>query len=375
MRFEIEKSSVKVDNELSKDLTTIIGNSTKNITPFMNLFWQEQKKILASNSTGVRYHPMIIFYCLSLAAKSSACYEELRKSKILKLPSQRILRDYKNCIRPRSGFHEDIIEELNVQSNSYFDVQKYAVLLFDEMKITSNLVFDKVSGELIGYVDLGDPDVNFATLEKADNLASHTLIFMVRGVLYLCLTYFATDGIISYQLMPLLWEAVGLLEMSCNLWVIATTSDRASPNRRLFRMHKGLDGNADGDLCYRTTKLSPHNGQRKKDYEPTSLRGILASIYRYLTRKEHGKRLFIDQEFARLREALKAKQKELKKQGRGNKPNAMTALTEKEIDILYQKNVLGPSSPLALLNTVWLNMIHFGLRSCKEQRELKWGDV
>ena len=32
------------------------------------------------------------------------------------------------------------------------------------MKIKSNLVFDKHSGELIGFVDLGDPDTNFATL-------------------------------------------------------------------------------------------------------------------------------------------------------------------------------------------------------------------
>ncbi|KXJ11512.1 hypothetical protein AC249_AIPGENE22734 [Exaiptasia diaphana] len=68
--------------------------------------------------------------------------------------------------------------------------------------------------------------------------------------------------------------------------------------------------------------------------------GILASIDRYLTRKEYGKRLFIDQEFARLREALKAKQKKLKKQGRRNKPNATTALTDKEIDIIQYKKVL-----------------------------------
>ena len=95
----------------------------------MNLFWQEQKKILTNNSTGVRYHPMIIRYCLSLAAKSPACYEELRKSKILKLPSQRTLRDYRNCIRPHTGFHEDVIEELRVQSDGYFDVQRYVVLL------------------------------------------------------------------------------------------------------------------------------------------------------------------------------------------------------------------------------------------------------
>ena len=66
------------------------------------------------------------------------------------------------------------------------------------MKITSNLVFDKFTGELIGYVDLGDPDINFGTLEKADKLASHALVFMFRCVcteLKFSLAYFATDGI------------------------------------------------------------------------------------------------------------------------------------------------------------------------------------
>lgn len=63
----------------------------------------------------------------------------------------------------------------------YFDVQRYVVLLFDEMKIKSNLVFDKVTGELIGYVDLGDPEVNYATLNKIDKVASHAMVFLVRG--------------------------------------------------------------------------------------------------------------------------------------------------------------------------------------------------
>ena len=116
--------------------------------------------------------------------------------------------------------------------------------------------------------------------------------------------------------------------------------------------------------------------KKGEQYEPSSLRGILTSVDRYLTRREYGKRLFTDPEFTRLRDALKAKQKELKKDGRGNKPKATTALSDEEIDILFEKNVLGTSSPQSLLNTVWLNnIIHFGLRGCTEQRNLRWGDV
>ena len=63
--------------------------------------------------------------------------------------------------------------------------------------------------------------------------------------------------------------------------------------------------------------IIPARTKKGEQYEPSSLRGILTSVDRYLTRREYGKRLFIDPEFTRLRNALKAKQKELKKMAEG----------------------------------------------------------
>ena len=261
MKAELQKSNIEIDNELSDDFTRIIG-SAKQVTPFMNLFWQEQKKLFSRNSTGVRYHPMIIRFCLSLAAKSPSCYEELRNSGVLVLPSQRRLKDYRNAIKPDRGFQKGVIDVLKEETDSYFDVQRYVILLFDEMKVMANLVLDKTTGELIGFTDLGDPDLNFGALEKVDMIASHALAFLVRGVctdLKFGLAHFATTGITAAQLMPLFWEAVCILETTCNLWVIAATSDGASPNRRFYRLHKPLDGDADGDVCYCTVNLyAPH---------------------------------------------------------------------------------------------------------------------
>ncbi|CAH3138031.1 unnamed protein product, partial [Porites lobata] len=102
-----------------------------------------------------------------------------------------------------------------------------------------------------------------------------------------------------------------------------------------------------------------------KDYEPSSLRGILASVERHLSRSSYGKTIFKDSDFKK-RDALKAKQRQLKRHGHGNRPKVTTALTDDEIEILFDKKLLGLSSPQALLNTVWLNnKIHFGLRGCK----------
>ena len=54
-------------------------------------------------------------------------------------------------------------------------------------------------------------------------------------------------------------KAVCILETTCNLWLVATTSDGASPNRTFFQLHKTLDGGAADDVRYRTTNFyAPH---------------------------------------------------------------------------------------------------------------------
>ena len=46
------------------------------------------------------------------------------------------------------------------------------------------------------------------------------------------------------------------------------------------------------------------------------------------------------------------------------------------LNTLYEKGLLGTRNPEALLNTLWLNStMHFGLRGCKEHRDMCWGDV
>ena len=66
MHVELEKSSMDIYNELSNDFMKILDSADTKITPFMKLFWQEQRKLFTRSTTGVRYHPMIIRFYLWL---------------------------------------------------------------------------------------------------------------------------------------------------------------------------------------------------------------------------------------------------------------------------------------------------------------------
>ena len=75
-----------------------------------------------------------------------------------------------------------LLDVLIAATEQYFDVQQYVVLLFHEMKVMANLVLDKTTGDLIGFKDLGDPDLNFAVQEKVDAVLSAALAFFVCSI-------------------------------------------------------------------------------------------------------------------------------------------------------------------------------------------------
>ena len=113
-----------------------------------------------------------------------------------------------------------------------------------------------------------------------------------------------------------------------------------------------------------------------EDFEHSSLRGLICGLNQHLTACKCPCSVIEDSQFEQVRQALEARSKELKKDGKGNKPKAAEAITDEEVNILYDKQLLGISNAEALLNTMWfMNTKHFGLRGCDEHRCMKWGDV
>ena len=102
---------------------------------------------------------------------------------------------------------------------------------------------------------------------------------------------------------------------------------------------------------------------RTKDcnkYEPTSLPSLMANFERHLKKKGFSSSIINDLVFEKTRKVLQSKQKQLKKQGKGNKPKTSVALTlARRVKDIVQLN----------------NTIQFGLREYKEHRDMCWGDV
>ena len=64
-----------------------------------------------------------------------------------------------------------------------------------------------------------------------------------------------------------------------------------------------------------------------KEYEPSSLRSLLASFERHLKKNSYSASIMNDLVFEKTTKVLLFKQKELKKKGKGNRQNASIALT------------------------------------------------
>ena len=212
------------------------------------LFEEQVKQSSLKTSQQMRWHPLVIRWCLGIYHTSPSAYDFLRRSSFLKLPHKTTLLDYSIYTKPSSGFNPDVIkrlyEELGVEDMD--ENNKNVSLLFDEMKIQSELVYSKSTGKLIGFVELGSLDGEIDKLEqccsgktKEKELATSVLAFMVRGIYsnyQFTFAYFPTKSLSCEKIFPLAWNAVATLEM-IGLKVRCFVCDGASSNRKFYKMH------------------------------------------------------------------------------------------------------------------------------------------
>lgn len=244
----MESHGESIDQGMHSDLVEIMQENTEKIRSdysggsFARLLWVEQLKASSVNLRQMLWHPVIIKWCLNLKLLSSSAYHALRSSGFLKLPSERTLRDYTNYFNNRPGFQDETDQQLFSEIPvSLSKSKRFIALLLDEMKVKEGLVFNKHTGEIIGYTSLGDINDDLLRLEQEGErplVAKYILALMVCGILFKLefpYAHFATRGATGDLLFPMVWEAVRRLEAR-ELKVMCVTADGASPNRNFFEL-------------------------------------------------------------------------------------------------------------------------------------------
>uniref|UniRef100_A0A7M5VE59 Uncharacterized protein n=1 Tax=Clytia hemisphaerica TaxID=252671 RepID=A0A7M5VE59_9CNID len=129
--IQLEKSTHKLVSRLSKTC------------PFpkdsvMYLLWEQQRKACRlSKMKSMRWHPIIIRWCLGIYLKSPGAYDHIRDTGFLKLPHRTTLNQYTNFTDIGTGYNPDVIKRLydDYKLDDMPEGHRICTLLFDEMKI------------------------------------------------------------------------------------------------------------------------------------------------------------------------------------------------------------------------------------------------
>lgn len=151
----IEAHGIALDSDMHANFKHIMQEEStaflqnQSATNFQRIFWKQQMDAATmKDARGMRWHPLMIRFCIFLRQQSQSAYETLRASKCINLPSQRTLRDYTHHTKASPGFSSEVDSQLcnaaRIEESEERD--KYVLLLIDEMHIKEDLVFDKHTG-------------------------------------------------------------------------------------------------------------------------------------------------------------------------------------------------------------------------------------
>ena len=104
-----------VGEDLHGDLKQIMEENSPFIAEsypqesFARSFWESQQRASSlKDARSMRWDPLMIRWCLYLHHLSGSAYEMLRESGVIKLPSQRTLRDYTYYTKATTGFSDEV---------------------------------------------------------------------------------------------------------------------------------------------------------------------------------------------------------------------------------------------------------------------------
>lgn len=191
-----------------------------------------------------KWDPEFISFCLGIYVRSPKIYSDLRNSPMLVLPSESLLRMYKNCIKQKPGVNEENLTWMKKEAErqNVSDFGRRGGLVIDEMSIQDDLQIVR-KGEawsIVGGVDMGETnnDISIITNEGSKTeLATHCLQFIFHGFggFRWPVAYFGSNPATTHQLFINFWELVDALDEH-DFVVDYVMFDGASTNRSFMNM-------------------------------------------------------------------------------------------------------------------------------------------
>ena len=208
------------------------GLISKEARTFFNL----QRRTAGVAPQGRRYSDDEMAQALAIYFQGPRAYRFLQKQFVL--PSTRMLRNNMAKIKLKPGFHLAVLAVLQERFRGASEADKMCVISFDEMTVRPNLTYLRGDDLLEGYEDLG-------SLGRSSAVATHALVFMVRGVTgrwKQSVGYFLSNGPVkAVNLKSLLLDCITKLK-EAGMQVVASVCDMGATNQQTYRMLGVTDG-------------------------------------------------------------------------------------------------------------------------------------
>lgn len=245
----LKVQGVTIDKDTGEALNDILRESK--LTPIQQLFIQQQYKMSAvKGASGMRWHPTMIRFALLIKSTSTACYNVIESSEVIKLPSQRTLFDFEHAIPRSEGVFFDKLSKVGEKVKQYeAEYQHFHSLLMDEIHICHKLVYRKTDGSLVGYVKLSEVEQEMEKLTASINegrmvnlkpaVATKVLAYMVKGCtssIKEVIAAFPVASLSKEQLYDRTWKVIRACEEE-GVKILAVICDGSSVNRAFFKMH------------------------------------------------------------------------------------------------------------------------------------------
>lgn len=190
-----------------------------------------QLKMLQKSAKGRRLTFEDKVYALSLLKQGPKAYKILRAT--FALPSRKTLMSLLNKIHFTTGINKKVMDTLKTSIENLDFLDRYCVLMFDEISIDPSLTYDKKWDSIVGFKDVNG--------SKSLKFADHALVFMLQGlhkkwkqpISY----HFSEGGLNSNELCVLIKNTILALQQT-GFMVVCTVCDQYSANIKVIKKLK-----------------------------------------------------------------------------------------------------------------------------------------